>query len=212
MRDKKMVLCVILSIMMLVMSGFVAGASAQTKPDKEAWANEELTVDFVYQRRNLALVVPTGQTFRVDKLNDAWGFNIGYNHFFGSGGKRGMFGIGTEGGMTFHDVNNSTVAMAKGGFTATIQANKAKKFQPFVQGRVGVSRENLKENVVCQNSGGGIGLCSPEWSPYYGGSAGFAIPFKADGRQKFRIGCGYFQTRFRNTSQHNGECFAGFSF
>lgn len=158
-----------------------------------------------YTRRNVELERPTGETFQQDKLNDSIGAEFSYTHF----PKNGPLGLGFEAGASFHDVDNSTVALAYFNYAMTLQARK-KAVQPYVKFTAGVARDDFGGMGVRSGPSGELVLVHDESTFTLGGGAG--LDFRVSRRARWRVGLDYLNTGFGDSRQHNAKLVTGLVF
>lgn len=165
--------------------------------------DEQFFVGAIAQRRNIDVI----RERRINTLNDSLGPYVKYDHFLGGSkkaGKKGWFGVGIDYSILLHtnQPNGSKVAQQAGHFIVTLQNRNAKRFQPFIDGGIGVARDDFGGSSFSNNR-----LVGPDATRSIVGGAGFDIVLKD--RIKWKTGCQYQNTTFGGGMQHNARCYSG---
>lgn len=181
MRNKFMLL-----VMFVGLLAFAGGVNAQDR-------NVEVNAGYNFVRVNPDVKSPS---FTFNRTTDSNGFAVGVTDFV-----MPNVGVGVEGTLNFNNGGtDSSLATLLG--TVEVKARQNKRFQPFINGQIGIARERaLNEQAKNVFSRSDTGLA-------FGGNAGLDVVVNKI--VSVRVAqLGYLQSRVFDEPQHNFRASAG---
>lgn len=200
----------------VLMIAFTSTLFAQDAP------KNVIAVTAVYNRENVNFKNIQGESFAWDAARDSIGGQVEWTRFFG----KSPFGIGMEGGVTFHNKQLEDVTVSCGpGCTATSAgkiskvakgyfnysmtvAKRSGTFQPFAKGVVGLKNGNF--GGISAGPGGTFSVRRGS-SFVYGGGAGVDLCFGASKKTCWRTGLTLTRAFNSDTSGWDATVSTGFA-